>query len=385
MRIVHVHLAHIGLGMSGGDVCTNALIKYFSDKKIPQIVITSWNGRQKICRIISDPTSHGIQWVVTGNEKNESPLGIIRGYIQRIREAWKMVRDLPLSKDSIIICHSDFFPNSILTWLLSAKHPSLMVLYRYHLILPGFLEYGELPSLRHIHHYLNQILYNLLLRKHQHILTVNPYYGKLLHEKFPTMYVHDLKHFGSSDVVFVESEKKYDVVWMGRFHKQKWIQDLLQATYIIKKKYPDFRIAIAGGGNPKIDRTIKWFMHRHDIVDNVDILPFVAGEAKSTLLGSGKIFVMPSYTESFGLVLIDALYAWLPIISYDLPVYAFLKDHHIQVPLHDTAALSEAILDLLGDKKRVASLGEKSRTIAKDFSRETMWAEIYNYILKHNT
>lgn len=383
MHIIHVHLAHIGLGMSGGDVCTNALIKYFSDKKVPQIVITSWKGRAKICSIISNPSSHDIQWFVTRDEKDESPFGIIRGYIQRTREAWKIVRNISLPKDSVIICHSDFFPNSILTWLLSIKHPSLMVLYRYHLILWWFRKYGGLPNLRYVHHYLNQILYDILLRKNQHILTVNPHYSNLLHKKFPNASVYDLKHFWSSDVVFIEGKKIYDVVWIGRFHKQKWIQDLLKAAYIIKKKYPSFRMALAGGGNQNISCMITSLIHKYDIADNVDILPFVAGDEKNKLLGSSKIFVMSSYNESFGLVLIDALYAGLPIITYDLPVYTFLENHNITVPLYDTAILSQAILSLLKDKKRLASLAEKSRLLAKNFTRDAMWEEIYNYILKH--
>lgn len=45
-----------------------------------------------------------------------------------------------VADDDIVFCHSDFFPNTIPTYLLSRKNPAARMLYFFHMLAPNLLK-----------------------------------------------------------------------------------------------------------------------------------------------------------------------------------------------------------------------------------------------------
>jgi len=70
------------------------------------------------------------------------------------------------------------------------------------------------------------------------------------------------------------------------------------------------------------------------------------------VLKSSKIFILPSYNESWALVVCEAMACGLPVVAYDLPVFEEVyKKGMILIPIGDIDKFAGAILKLLYDIK----------------------------------
>src|SRR4029078_9057909 len=81
---------------------------------------------------------------------------------------------------------------------------------------------------------------------------------------------------------------------------------------------PDLHVAVAGVG-PERERLVA-FATDHGVLDRLHLVGEVAYDQIHDFLKPGDVFVFPSTTETFGLSVVEAAIAGLPIISSDLPV-----------------------------------------------------------------
>jgi glycosyltransferase involved in cell wall biosynthesis len=83
---------------------------------------------------------------------------------------------------------------------------------------------------------------------------------------------------------------------------------------------------------------------------------------------------MPSLQEGFGIVLLEAMAAGLPIVAFDLPVYREFMDDRcaIFVPKLDVVGMAEAIGQLLADEKCRQQMATYNQRRAQQFT----WASV---------
>jgi glycosyltransferase involved in cell wall biosynthesis len=113
----------------------------------------------------------------------------------------------------------------------------------------------------------------------------------------------------------------YDAVFVGRLHPQKGIEDLPEIWQAVNALAPGSRLAVIGGGDPSSGKALEREIARRGLTHTIDLLGFRAGAEKIATLKSAKVFLMPSYYESWGMVIAEALAAGLPVVAYDLPIY----------------------------------------------------------------
>jgi D-inositol-3-phosphate glycosyltransferase len=82
----------------------------------------------------------------------------------------------------------------------------------------------------------------------------------------------------------------------------------------------------------------------------------------------GDLFLFASEFEGFGLVLIEALAAGLPVVSTPVGVAPDLASVGAAVIGHDEAALASAVRGLLDHPERRKAMSEIARRVARDFS-----------------
>ncbi|MFH1126722.1 MAG: glycosyltransferase family 4 protein [archaeon] len=112
-----------------------------------------------------------------------------------------------------------------------------------------------------------------------------------------------------------ESAEKFDVLYAGRLIKHKNIDVLIEATAIVKKKFPRVSVGIIGKGSEKkrlVELALKMGVKEKicflDSVDDVFSYMKVA-----------KVFVLPSTREGFGMVVVEAHGCGLPVITVEDP------------------------------------------------------------------
>lgn len=114
-----------------------------------------------------------------------------------------------------------------------------------------------------------------------------------------------------------EQPKKFDVAWTGRVHPQKGIDDLLETLAWLKQQMPDFRAVIIGKSKELLEPKTR----QMGLGENLTFSGLVSEEEKFRLLKSSRVFLMPSYYESWGIVVGEALAAGVPVVAYDLSCY----------------------------------------------------------------
>jgi glycosyltransferase involved in cell wall biosynthesis len=88
---------------------------------------------------------------------------------------------------------------------------------------------------------------------------------------------------------------------------------------------------------------------------------------------ASKIFVFPSYLESFAIVVCEALACGLPVVAYELPAYRdFYGNSLAYVSIGNVKALAGKIIELLNDVDMCEKLAKAGNHIAKKYDWENV-------------
>lgn len=163
----------------------------------------------------------------------------------------------------------------------------------------------------------------------------------------------------------------YDGIFLGRLHPQKGLFDLVRIWRLVCDARPGSKLGIIGGGSDWWFSKLKQEIAAAGLTGLVDLLGFRQGEGKVRLLKSAGCFLMPSHYESFGQVAVEAMAAGLPVVAYDLPIYAeIFPTGMIKTPLEDVRAFAEAVLRVLDDPAfhDAAAVTARERAAAFDWT-----------------
>jgi len=171
--------------------------------------------------------------------------------------------------------------------------------------------------------------------------------------------------------LFADSEKEerqrekgisgYPVIGIiARLAAGKGHDVLIQAFTSILSKYPRAKLVIVGAGKQK--SALQQMARECGLQKNILFFPVV--NRTPEFLAVFDMFVLPSLTEGLGLSVMEAQAAGLPVIASRVGgIPALIESGHngILVEPGDSAALAEAILELLTDPARAKSLGMAGR------------------------
>jgi glycosyltransferase involved in cell wall biosynthesis len=156
------------------------------------------------------------------------------------------------------------------------------------------------------------------------------------------------------------------VIFLGRQVKSKGIGDLIEAMRLVWPEHPDAELAIAGVRVPEsaeIDALIAALPESWR--GRVKQFGMVSETEKASLLRASQCLVLPSKTESFGMVILDAWAQATPAVAWDLPVFRSIVDDGETGLLADPSGapktLANAILRLLGAPDEAARIGSAGR------------------------
>jgi len=387
MTIHNIEITKASLGLSGGEVCLLELAKCWQAAGHTLVVYTSENG-------IATYTQNGlvgssVAYVRVGSYATELRWGILASWIQRTWLARRLVRRFDHPEAQIIVTHSDFFPSVLFAGWLKRKNPDVLWLAFNHLLAPNPFKGAKyqhvkgkfiVPTIGGLYYWLSQRLFFHLQRKADLLIGVNTSYRDCFaaHNRnvlFIRLGADD--SLRAAERTAATPAKIYDACFIGRFHRQKGIFELLDIVeHIVKSGRASFCCALIGGNDTAIEHTVRQLIARKKLVDNISLLGPLTGDDKYAVLAQSKVFILPSYYESFAIVYLEAIAMGLPVFEYDLP---FFQDHRqgvVKTPFLDNAAMAAAICDVLSDADRYAKLSAAGRSYAKEFSWGCAAAEI---------
>jgi len=153
------------------------------------------------------------------------------------------------------------------------------------------------------------------------------------------------------------------LLFVGRLHREKGIEDLLTALELIQAASADTHLLVVGERDPTDPARIEAFQKRarvHMLGEMEDPRPAYAA---ATLL------VLPSYREGLPTVVLEAALMEVPAVCYDsVGTRDALLDERTGklVPARDARALAAACLALFADAGRRAEMGKAARRFVLD-------------------
>ncbi|MCX5892045.1 MAG: glycosyltransferase, partial [Deltaproteobacteria bacterium] len=104
---------------------------------------------------------------------------------------------------------------------------------------------------------------------------------------------------------------------MGRINFKKGLDLLVQALAQVVRRRPDVHLVVAGPDNDGWGARVKDWLKAAGISDYATFTGRLLGEEKPAALRDARMFVLPSYSENFGLAVVEALACGLPVVISD--------------------------------------------------------------------
>lgn len=108
---------------------------------------------------------------------------------------------------------------------------------------------------------------------------------------------------------------KKQIVFISRISPKKGIEFLIDAWEQLYKKYPEWSIKIAGNGSESYIQELMNKIKSKGLQSMIEILPPIFGKDKYRLYTESSLFVLPTYSENFGMVIAEALSCGLPVMT----------------------------------------------------------------------
>jgi len=174
------------------------------------------------------------------------------------------------------------------------------------------------------------------------------------------------------------SNNNSDIIFIGRFIKEKNIDILIEAIDIIRKKKPDLKCHIIGDGPEK--KKLIAQVSDSGLEDNIRFFGLKEYEEVIAMLKSSKVLVLPSKREGFGIVVLEAFSCGVPVVTVISPQNAAIElveyDTGFKVN-PDARALSESIYKLITDEALRNKMSVSAITKAQDYD----WDKITEQLL----
>jgi glycosyltransferase involved in cell wall biosynthesis len=183
---------------------------------------------------------------------------------------------------------------------------------------------------------------------------------------------------------------------VSRLFLYKGHRDLLEALATVKQSMPDYRLVIVGEDDPRahpgggsFTAELKSLAAKHGISDNVIFTGFRTDIP--ALMNSFDIYTMPSWEEPFGMVYLEAMSMYKPVVAWKLagPEEIVVDgETGFLVPPKDVGSLGKAILALSQDSEMRRRFGQAGRRrVEEKFSSQRMCSDVlsvYHQLLSRN-
>lgn len=162
------------------------------------------------------------------------------------------------------------------------------------------------------------------------------------------------------------------LLFVGRLSHEKHIHDLRP----LMDAMPHARLALVGDGP-----------YRPELEDlfagtNTKFMGYLKGEALSKAYASADMFVFPSSLETFGLVVVEAMAAGLPVVASrvgGIPDVVEEGYNGYTFDIGDTGAIIEGVQRIAVTKERMAQMGRNGRM----FAETQTWGHMMDEVIDH--
>ncbi len=112
---------------------------------------------------------------------------------------------------------------------------------------------------------------------------------------------------------FPETAQKRIVLFLGRLNFKKGLDILLPAFADVARQYPDLHLVIAGPDDG-MEKKVRDWIDNLGLIDDTTLTGMLTGKDIVAAYKSADVFVLPSYTENFGIAVVEAMACSIPVL-----------------------------------------------------------------------
>lgn len=161
------------------------------------------------------------------------------------------------------------------------------------------------------------------------------------------------------------------LLFLSRVHPKKGLPVLLRAWHAIGAERHDWTLAIAGPDQSGHTDELKLLVDELGLSESVIFLGALFGEQKRAAYALADLFVLPSFSENFGVAVAEALAAGLPVVTTTGTPWKNLEERGCGWCAEmSVERLAEKLREALSlPKRELAAMGAKGREwMSLDFS-----------------
>lgn len=152
---------------------------------------------------------------------------------------------------------------------------------------------------------------------------------------------HDQQSFAS---------KRPVIAFMGRLTLQKGVEFFIMVAKEVLKQIPDALFVVAGSGDMYHELLLR--TAEAQVTASVLFSGFVRDNQRDKLLSRADVFLMPSVSEPFGLVALEAAQRGIPVIVSTNTGVSEVLPNSIAVDFWDVNKMAVAVVEVLSSKQK---------------------------------
>lgn len=170
------------------------------------------------------------------------------------------------------------------------------------------------------------------------------------------------------------------LLFLSRLDPKKNVEGLLRAFAQCVPHWPgDVRLLMAGGGDPSYVARLKALADDLQLSGRIVWVGHIDGELKASALAGASAFVLPSYSENFGIAAAEALMAGLPcVLGQGVAIAQDVADAGAGLSVTpDPAAIAVALMQVMADPQVRDIMSAHAAALAHDkYSAQVMGARL---------
>ncbi len=111
-----------------------------------------------------------------------------------------------------------------------------------------------------------------------------------------------------------ETAGKKRILFLSRLNFKKGLDILVKAFAIVCRTRDNVHLVIAGPDEEGYSRVVRSWLVENGVADKATFTGMLLGAERSSAYAAADVFVLPSYTENFGLVILESLCLGVPVV-----------------------------------------------------------------------
>lgn len=384
------------IGDGGSNIHIN-LIKYIDKKKEPIIISTFKDNYQYLAFFEYNSNVKFVSY--------KTPQNILTYYNQYLENLYKsLVFPVKLllanSEYDRLISVTDFLPDVISAFVLKIKNPRKFWIASYFLQAPR--PWAKVNPYRtsikrflegFIYWFFQQISYFLIRIKADMVLVTSEpdrkKFAQVWKDEGRVVVCEGGIGLGPPRNYFrkkqeIDEEKKiYDACFVGRFHCQKGVLELIKIWYLVCKSRKKAKLAMIGMGS--LEDRIRKDIEDYHLEKNVDLLGYLEGRKKYKIFRQSKIIVHPAVYDSGGMAAAEGMAWGLPGVSFDLEsLKTYYPKGMLKTPCFNLKKFAGNIVLLLTNQGLYREMSKEAAESVKKWGWNKRGKEIFDKVFSTN-